>query len=109
MADYLRGDATVNGIKRKLQSTLSNAFEGNSSLRILSELGISTQKDGTLLLNGSKLESNLSTKFGDTVKCWPVEGSTDGVMKKFNTLLLDMTSTSGGMYADKKNSYDRGG
>lgn len=107
LADYLRGDATVNDIKRKLQSVLSSAVESGGSLHILGELGISTQKDGTLLLNNSKLESNIATKFEDTVKLLAGDGVSDGVMKKFNTLLLDMTSTSSGMYADKKSRYDR--
>lgn len=107
LADYLRGDATVNDIKRKLQTTLSDAVDGSGSLRILSELGIATQPDGTLVQNSGTLESNLSTKFEDVVKLLAGEEGVDGVMKKFNSLLVDMTSSSTGMYATKRERYDR--
>jgi len=106
LAQSLRGDATVNSIKRQLQNTLSNVVEGSGSMRILSEIGISTQSDGTLFLNNSKLETTLESKFDDTVKLLAGEEGVDGVMKKFNTMLLDMTSTSKGMYADKQDRYD---
>lgn len=106
LADYLRGDATVNDVKRKLQGMLSTPVGGSGSLRILSELGISTQPDGTLSQSSSKLETNLNTKFDDVVKLLAGEDATDGVMKKFNTLLLDITSSTKGMYADKKIRYD---
>lgn len=106
LAQSLRGDATVNSIKRQLQSTLSNAVDGSGSMRILSEIGISTQADGTLFLNNSKLTTSLETKFDDTVKLLAGEDGVDGVMKKFNTMLLNMTSATKGMYADKQDRYD---
>jgi flagellar hook-associated protein 2 len=107
LADYLRGDATINDIKRKLQSTLSNAVDGSGSLRILSELGISTQADGTLLQNNGKLDSALASKFDDAVKLLAGEDGVDGIMKKFNALLVDMTSSTKGMLAEKRNRHDR--
>lgn len=106
LADYLRGDATVNDIKRKLQSTLSEAVDGSGSLQILSEIGLSTQADGTLLQNSAKLEAALQSKFEDVVKLLAGEKTTDGIMKKFNTQLLAMTSTTEGMYATKRDRYD---
>jgi flagellar hook-associated protein 2 len=106
LADYLRGDATVNGVKRSLQSVLGNAVNGSGSLHILSEIGISTTADGTLSVNDSKLATALNTKFDDVVKLLAGDDNTDGVMKKFNTLLVDMTSSTDGMYADKKDKYD---
>jgi flagellar hook-associated protein 2 len=75
-------------------------------MRILSEIGISTQADGTLFLNNSKLTTSLETKFDDTVKLLAGENGVDGVMKKFNTMLLNMTSATKGMYADKQDRYD---
>lgn len=106
LADYLRGDATVNDIKRKLQSTLSEAVNGSGSLQILSEIGLSTQADGTLLQNSAKMEAALQSKFDDVVKLLAGEETTDGVMKKFNSQLLEMTSTTEGMYATKRDRYD---
>ncbi|MDK9707981.1 MAG: flagellar filament capping protein FliD [Desulforhopalus sp.] len=106
LADYLRGDATVNDVKRKLQSTLSEAVAGSGTLQILSEIGLSTQADGTLLQNSAKLETALQSKFDDVVKLLAGEEAIDGVMKKFNTQLLEITSSTEGMYATKRDRYD---
>lgn len=106
LADYLRGDATVNDVKRKLQSTLSDAVNGSGSLKILSEIGISTTADGTLAQNSNKMDSTLATKFDDVVKLLAGDDTSSGVMKKFNSLLVDMTSSTDGMYANKKERYN---
>ncbi|MGB3212418.1 MAG: flagellar filament capping protein FliD [Desulforhopalus sp.] len=106
LADYLRGDATINGIKRNLQSVLSDAVGSNGSLQILSEIGISTQSDGTLLLNNAELATALESKFDDVVKLLAGEDSSDGVMKKFNSYLVGATSTTDGMYAEKRDRYE---
>jgi len=106
LSDYLRGDATINDIKRGLQSILSDAVGSSGSLQILSEIGITTQIDGTLLQNNAKMDSALESKFEDVVKLLAGEDSLDGVMKKFNSYLVDATSGADGMYAAKKDRYD---
>lgn len=102
----LRGDATVNTIKRGLQSMLTDMVNTSGSLHILADIGISTNLDGTLTLNNSKLDSALADNFDGVTKLLAGENSADGVMKKFNNYLLDVTSTTEGMYAGKKNSYE---
>ncbi len=106
LADYLRGDATINDIKRSLQGILSDAVGNSGSLQILSEIGISTQSDGTLLLNNAKLDDALEANFDDVVKLLAGEDTIDGVMKKFNSYLVDTTSTTDGMYAAKRDRYE---
>ncbi len=106
LSDYLRGDATINKIKRGLQSILSDAVGNSGSLHILSEIGITTQQDGTLLQNSTKMNSAMESKFEDVVKLLAGEDSIDGVMKKFNSYLVDITTGSNGMYAAKKDRYD---
>ncbi|MCP4341713.1 MAG: flagellar filament capping protein FliD, partial [Desulfobulbaceae bacterium] len=106
LSDYLRGDATINDVKRSLQSVLSDAVGSSGSLQILSEIGISTQSDGTLLLNNGKLDTALESKFDDVVKLLAGEDAVDGVMKKFNSYLVNTTSTTDGMYADKRDRYE---
>jgi flagellar hook-associated protein 2 len=106
LAYYLRGDATVNDIKRGLQGILSDAVGNSGSLQILSEIGISTQSDGTLLQNNGKLDAALEAKFDDVVKLLAGEDAIGGVMKKFNYYLVQTTSTSDGMYAMKQDRYD---
>lgn len=106
LSNVLRGDATINKIKRSLQSMLSDAVGNSGSLQILSEIGISTQRDGTLLLNNSKLDTALNSKFEDVVKLLAGEDTTEGVMKKFNSYLITTTSATQGMYANKRDRYE---
>ena len=106
LSNYLRGDATINYVKRSLQSILSDSIGSTGSLHILSEIGISTQVDGTLLANNSKLDNALESKFEDVVKLLAGEDSADGVMKKFNSYLIGATSASDGMYAAKRDRYE---
>lgn len=105
LSHLLRGDATVNKIKRSLQSLLSSAVNTTGELQILSEVGITTRQDGTLNLNNSRLDASLNTKFDDLVKLLAGEGATDGIMKKFNGYLRDVTSATQGMYAEKRTRY----
>jgi len=103
---YLRGDATVNSIKRGLQSILTDPIGNSGSLQILSQIGISTNKDGTLNLNSGKLDAALADNFNDVTKLLAGDDTVDGVMKKFNTRLLDVTSATQGMYAEQRDRYE---
>jgi flagellar hook-associated protein 2 len=105
-SQLLRGDATVNTIKRGMQSLLTDAVNSSGgSLHILSDIGISTNQDGTLNLNNSTLDAALQNNFDGMTKLLAGDDSTDGVMKKFNTYLLNVTSTTTGMYAEKRDRY----
>nr|WP_320113729.1 flagellar filament capping protein FliD [uncultured Desulfuromonas sp.] len=106
LSDVVRGDSTVNGIKRRLQSMLSTPIDTSGSLSVLSQLGISTQRDGSINLNESDLNDALESDFEGVVGLLAGEDSVDGIMKKFNSTLLEMTSTSSGMYAEKQDRYD---
>ncbi len=106
LSDYLRGDSTVNSIKRGLQSILTDAVKGNGPFQILSEIGISTNKDGTLNLNNGKLDAALAEGTDGMVSLFAGQDNVDGVMKKFNSYLLDITSATRGMYAEKRERYE---
>ena len=104
-SQLLRGDVTVNTIKRGLQSVLTDAVNSSGSLHILSDIGISTNKDGTLNLNNSKLDTALQNNFDGIGKLLAGENSVDGTMKKLNSYLVNVTSTTAGMYAEKRDRY----
>ncbi len=57
-------------IKRSLQLVLSDSVGNSGSLQILSEIGISTQSDGTLLFNNGKLDTALSQNLKTLSNCW---------------------------------------
>ncbi|MDY0212940.1 MAG: flagellar filament capping protein FliD [Desulfuromonadaceae bacterium] len=106
LSDYVRGDSGINGVKRQLQSLLSTQVNTSGEFSVLSQLGIATQRDGSLTLNESTLDKALETKFDDVVSLLAGSGSEPGVMKHFNSALLKVTGVSSGLYADKKESYD---
>nr|WP_320050123.1 flagellar filament capping protein FliD [uncultured Desulfuromonas sp.] len=106
LSDVVRGDSTVNNIKRQLQNILSTQINTSGSMSVLSQLGISTQRDGSINLNEATLNSALEKDFDGVVSLFAGEVDTEGVMKKFNTALLQMTGSTSGMYAEKQERYD---
>ena len=62
----LQGDSTVRTLQTQLRSILSTPVVGTSgALTTLSDVGVSFQKDGTLALNQSKLDSVIASNFSD--------------------------------------------
>jgi len=106
LGSVLRGDSTVQGVKRGLQNLLSSVVNTSGSLHVMSELGITTQLDGTLLQDNTKMDAALADNFDGVVGLLAGEGEVDGMMKKFNYYMLNVTSGTTGMYALKKTNYD---
>lgn len=106
LGSVLRGDATINSMKRQLQSVLTSPVKNGGKFRILSEIGITTNKNGTLKQDNTDLDEALEDNFDDVVYLLAGNDEGDGVMKEFNSLLLDLTSSTKGMYAVQKNGYD---
>jgi flagellar hook-associated protein 2 len=105
LGSVLRGDASISGVKRGLQNALSSVINNSGSMKLLSELGITTQLNGTLAQNNTKMDDALANNFEGVVKLLAGDDSTDGVMKKLNSYLLTVTSSSTGLYATKKTNY----
>jgi flagellar hook-associated protein 2 len=105
LSSTLRGDSAVNGVKRQLQNLLTTMVDTGGSVTSLGQLGIATQKDGSLELNESTLDNVLESDFDDVVSMLAGNDSADGVMKEFNSTMLDLTSLSSGVYATKRTGY----
>lgn len=105
LSDYLRGDRTVRTVKQSLQSLLTNSIGSSGSLHLLSDIGITTNRDGTLTMDSTKVDTAVTSNLDGMVSLLAGSDTADGLMKKFNTLLLSTTSTSQGMYAGKKMTY----
>jgi flagellar hook-associated protein 2 len=79
----LLGDANIQSIQEKIRSTLTSALSGlgSNTLTDLSQVGITFQKDGTLSLDSSKLQSALSTNRSDFASLFAANGkSTDSLV-----------------------------
>ena len=106
MSDYLRGDATVRSVKQSLQSILTNNVgNSSSSLHLLNDIGITTNKDGTLTMDSTKVDDAVTNNLDGVVSLLAGNGTTDGVMKKFNSFLVTTEDPTQGMYATKKANY----
>jgi flagellar hook-associated protein 2 len=106
LGSVLRGDSTINSMKRQLQGVLTGSVKNSGDFHILSEIGITTNLNGTLKQDNSKLDEALENNYDDMVYLLSGDDETAGVMKGFNSLLLNLTSSTQGMYAGKKTAYD---
>ncbi|SDF71429.1 flagellar filament capping protein FliD [Phytopseudomonas seleniipraecipitans] len=59
----LVGDAMARGILSAVRGELVNVPNGSSGVRSLADLGITTQKDGTLTVDSAKLDKQLTNNF----------------------------------------------
>lgn len=59
----LVGDSSVRNLLSGLRSELGNMMPGGDGLRVLADLGITTEKDGKLKIDDDKLDSALENNF----------------------------------------------
>ena len=107
LGSVLRGDSSISDIKRGLQNILSSTVNNGESLSVMSQLGITTQLNGTLKQNNTTLDAALKDNYDDVTYLLSGKDDVDGVMKNFNYFLLDVTSGTDGLYATKKTNYDQ--
>lgn len=62
----LNGEAGIRSIQSQIRSVLSAPIEGGASaFTVLSQVGVTFQKDGTLAMDSAKLQKALDTNFND--------------------------------------------
>ncbi len=72
----LQGDATVRTLQAQLRSMLGTSVVGTSgALTTLSDVGVSFQKDGTLALSQTKLDSAIANNFSDIASLFAAVGN----------------------------------
>lgn len=93
----LQGDSTVRSLQSQLRSMLSTSVVGTSgALTTLSDVGVSFQKDGTLALNQTKLDSAIASNFGDIASLFAAVGNGTDSLVSFNSAT---SNTKPGNYA----------
>lgn len=84
-AAILNGENSVTSIQTRLRGILSAPVAGGASpLKTLSQIGVSFQKDGSLSVNGPKLQAAASTNFKDIASLFGVVGSATDALVSFN-------------------------
>jgi flagellar hook-associated protein 2 len=96
-AATLQGDSTVRTLQTQLRSMLSTAVVGASgALTMLANIGITAQKDGTLAIDQTKLDSVLASNFSDVASLFTSVGKATDSLVSFNNAT---TATKAGSYA----------
>lgn len=107
-AGILSGDASLRQIKGRLQSLLTTQIKGSGSISSLAQLGIETQKDGTIKINDSTLSTAIDNNLDSVVKLFAGEGTgssaVEGIATKFNSYLSSITNSTNGFLAGRKTS-----
>jgi flagellar hook-associated protein 2 len=93
----LTGDAAARGAQSQVRSALSSAVNGlGGNLTTLSSIGLSFQKDGTLSVDSTKLQSALSNNFKEISGLFATIGKATDSLVSYST---SSTSTTQGSYA----------
>lgn len=92
----LQGDATVRNLQGKLRTVLNTAVSGAGSLTSLSQIGITFQRDGSLALDSSKLNTVMQSNFNDVAGLFAATGKASDSLVTFNST---SSATKPGSYA----------
>ncbi|MBL0038314.1 MAG: flagellar filament capping protein FliD [Nitrosomonadales bacterium] len=96
-AAILQGDSTVRSLQSQLRNALGSPVVGASgALTTLSQIGISFQKDGSLGLDTSKLNSAITNNVSDIASLFSAVGKGTDSLITFNSAT---SNTKAGSYA----------
>ncbi|MFA7282716.1 MAG: flagellar filament capping protein FliD, partial [Sterolibacterium sp.] len=91
-APVLNGDSAVLAIQGQMRSVIGATISGTTgSFKALSQIGVSFQKDGSLTVDATKLQSAIDSNATDVAT---IVSSTGGKLK---TLLANITGSSGSL------------
>ncbi len=101
-AGLLTGDFAARTIETQIRRTMTDVVEGaSSSFSTLASIGITTQRDGSLGLDQTKLSSALTSNFDDVAE---LLAGDDGIVKKLDDK-LDGFLRSDGVIASRNNTF----
>ncbi len=100
-------DSGLMSVKRNLQKMLTSPVATGGSLTTLSQLGLKTQRDGTLTIDNSALEEAISTNMNDLDTLMAGGDGIDGIATLFKNYLEETTDSADGLAATRKASTDR--
>ena len=93
----LLGDSMLRGVANEVRRVLGDAVPGLAgALRSLADIGISTQRDGTLALDGAKLQAALRDDFEGVGRLFATAGAPSDALIRY---LSASDATQAGSYA----------
>lgn len=104
--ETLNGDSTVRAIEQGLARLISSPIPGltgtGGSTLQLADLGIQTQRDGTLTLDADDLDSALASDFLRAASYFAGSGTTDGMGGLMSDLIDSYTDSVDGLLTTRK-------
>ncbi|NKF21772.1 flagellar filament capping protein FliD [Solimonas marina] len=91
-AAALNGDAMVRGAQSTLRNLVGGSFSGAGTYQYLSQLGITTETDGTLTIDDDKLSTALDADSGSVQKLF---GGDDGLAAQLDTAIGRLVDDGG--------------
>jgi len=92
-AGPMMGDALLSGVKSQIQHSLYSVVNtGSSTYNTLASIGITSNSDGTLSLNNSKLATALAANFSAVSQLF---SGTSGIATSLNSLITQNLATKG--------------
>jgi flagellar hook-associated protein 2 len=94
----LQGDSAVNSIQQRMRSLLGAVSGASSAFPRLSDVGLQVQRNGTLLVSDTKLNSALAN-LPELKKAFSASdttgGGNDGFARRYATLAMQVTGVDG--------------
>lgn len=95
----LMGDSTLRNLQTRIRQALTTPQAGGSDdFKVLTEIGVGFQKDGTLAVDATKLDKALGSNLEGVSKLFAsATGSTAGYGKQIDALVTDLNSSGGSL------------
>ncbi|KIH75646.1 flagellar hook-associated protein 2 [Geoalkalibacter ferrihydriticus] len=101
-------DAGLQAPRRNLQMMVGTAIGGDNSIQALTQLGMETQRDGTLKVDGTKLKDAIRNDLDGVIGLFAGGNGVEGIAAKFKTYLKGTTDSTNGILASRKQATDSG-
>lgn len=95
----LVGDSTLRNLQTRIRQALTTPQSGGADdMKVLSEIGVSFQKDGTLAVDATKLDKAMANDTEGVSRLFAGTGvGNTGYGKQIDALVQDLTSTGGAL------------
>lgn len=95
----LMGDSTTRNLMNRVREVLTVPQAGGTNeVKVLNEIGVAFQKDGTLLVDSTKLDKSLESNLAGVSRLFAGNGdSTSGYGKQLDSLVDSLTETGGSL------------
>jgi flagellar hook-associated protein 2 len=98
----LSGDSGLSMVKRRLQNMLTQQMSNSGTFTALSQLGLQTQRNGTLELDDDILTDAIQNDLSSVEKLLVGENGSDGIAVVFQNYLEGITDSSDGLLASNQ-------